>query len=76
MANTQKKLYVFHEYEEGAIKSENFNCSNNLDTAMSSDTAQAVINWARNFVESISENDYGYTRIEEKISINEILAED
>lgn len=68
------KLYVFHEYDNGPVKYETF--STLLTSNMSSDTAQTVINWARNnFIGSITQNDYGYTRIEEKKSLNEMIAE-
>lgn len=71
---TAKKMYVFHQYDVGdPAKYESFNTT--LGTDIQSDTAQAVTTWARNFITSISENSYGYTRIEETISIGEILAD-
>ena len=75
MANSTKKLFVFHEYDNGPVKYESFRTVLPTNTADDQTQKQNVINWARTFITSISQNDYGYTRLEEEISLNEILAD-
>ncbi len=75
MANSTKKLFVFHEYDNGPVKYETFRTVLPTNTADNQTQKQNIINWARNFITSISQNDYGYTRLEETISLNEILAD-
>lgn len=75
MANSTKKLFVFHEYDNGPVKYESFRTVLPTNTADDQTQKQNVINWARTFITSISKNDYGYVRLEEEISLNEILAD-
>lgn len=75
MANSTKKLFVFHEYDNGPVKYETFRTVLPTNTADDQTQKQNVINWARTFITSISKNDYGYVRLEEEISLNEILAD-
>lgn len=75
MANSTKKLFVFHEYDNGPVKYESFRTVLPTNTADNQTQKNKVINWAKNFITSISQNDYGYVRLEEEISLNEILAD-
>lgn len=74
MVNSEKKLFVFHEYDNGPVKYETFRTVLPTSTADNQTEKQNVINWARNFITSISKNDYGYVRLEETASLNEIIA--
>ena len=74
MEISEKKLFVFHEYDNGPVKYETFKTVLPSNTADDQTQKQNVINWARNFITSISQNDYGYTRIEETVSLNAIIA--
>lgn len=70
------KITVYHTietYDGHAVSSESFKTTLNSD--MSSDTAIALINWAENYVTTLSNETYEYTKIEETQSLNEILAE-
>lgn len=45
-----------------------------LNTAMDSDTATAVVTWAKDTFVGITNDYYLYTKIEENISINEVVS--
>lgn len=67
------RLTVYHTIQEGAkikTNSESFYSTNHAD--MSSDTAVAMLDWAEGFV-SITNDNYEYCKIEDSISLNEIV---
>lgn len=77
MATSGAKITVYHtiETDDGyAASNESFKTA--LADNMSSDTAAAFINWAQNYVTSLSNETYEYSKIVKIKSLNEILAEE
>lgn len=85
LAVPKKTLTVVHQTVEregeqivglGKVNTEVFkvNPNSDIETAMSSDTATAVITWANNNFVNITDDNYLYTKLEESISINEVVS--
>lgn len=78
-ATLSSKLTIYHTkmIDEGYPgKTNNEILYTTLDTNMSSDTAVAVTNWARNLVTSLSNDLYEHTAITTTGSLNEMVAEE
>lgn len=74
-AATSARLTVYHTQTDefdNPVKTNSEGFYTTLESGMNSETAQTVINWAQGFV-GITKDTYEYTKIEESVSITEIL---